>query len=116
MGNWNITIRGVGQHHNKGASDDADTMAKAFVAALKNAGHAITDASITYGAAEELADARGPGINVEDLARQAFNAYNAQGPNPGKTHDGKDVPAWDKLNDQVRAKWMAAALHVYDRS
>lgn len=43
------------------------------------------------------------------LAEEMFNAYNEQGPNPWKTYDGKDVPRWDSLNDQVRAKWKAAA-------
>jgi hypothetical protein len=38
-----------------------------------------------------------------------FNAYNEQGPNPWKTFDGRDVPRWDAINDQVRAKWNAAA-------
>lgn len=34
---------------------------------------------------------------------------NEQGPNPWKTFDGRDVPRWDQLNDQVRAKWCAVA-------
>jgi hypothetical protein len=42
-----------------------------------------------------------------------FEAYNAAGPNPNKTWDGKDVPAWDSLTgdsgEQVKAKWRAAA-------
>lgn len=45
----------------------------------------------------------------EDRAKQMFGAYNEQGPNPWKTFDGRDVPKWDELNDQVRAKWTAAA-------
>jgi hypothetical protein len=43
------------------------------------------------------------------MAEQLFNAYNEQGPNPWKTWDGKDVPRWDAINDQVRAKWRAVA-------
>lgn len=46
---------------------------------------------------------------LTQLAVQMFNAYNEQGPNPWKTFDGRDVPKWDELNDQVRAKWLAAA-------
>lgn len=46
------------------------------------------------------------------LAQEMFNAYNAQGPNPWKTFDGRDVPKWDELNDQVRAKWVAAANYA----
>lgn len=45
----------------------------------------------------------------ESKARRMFEAYNAQGPNPNKTWDGKEVPAWTALNDQVRGKWIAAA-------
>jgi hypothetical protein len=44
-----------------------------------------------------------------EAAEQLFNAYNEQGPNPWKTWDGKDVPRWDAINDQVRAKWRAVA-------
>ncbi len=44
------------------------------------------------------------------VAERLFNAYNEQGPNPWKTFDGRDVPRWEALNDQVRAKWTAAAL------
>jgi hypothetical protein len=42
------------------------------------------------------------------LAEEMFNAYNEQGPNPWKTFDGRDVPRWDAITDQVRAKWEAA--------
>lgn len=51
---------------------------------------------------------------AEDLARSMFNAYNAQGPNPWKTHDGKLVPKWEELGEQVQAKWRAAALCAAD--
>ena len=44
-----------------------------------------------------------------ELGQQCFTAYNDAGPNPWKTHDGRDVPTWDQLNDQVRGKWAAAA-------
>lgn len=46
---------------------------------------------------------------LEQVARAMFDAYNAEGPNPNKTWDGKDVPPWESLNDQVRGKWKAAA-------
>lgn len=55
MGNWNITIRGVGCHHNKNLKTDANRMAAEFVKALKDAGHVVHDASITYGAEEQIA-------------------------------------------------------------
>jgi hypothetical protein len=51
-------------------------------------------------------------VEAEDIARRMFEAYNQQGPNPWKTWDGKDVPRWPELNDQVRGKWVAAARAV----
>lgn len=48
-------------------------------------------------------------FDLQELAKKMFDAYNAQGPNPNKTWDGKDVPPWESLNDQVRGKWIAAA-------
>jgi hypothetical protein len=47
--------------------------------------------------------------SIEHKAERIFNAYNAAGANPGKTWDGKPVPTWAGLNDDVRAKWVAAA-------
>lgn len=46
---------------------------------------------------------------MESRAQQMFEAYNAQGPNPWKTFDGREVPRWPELSDQVRGKWVAAA-------
>lgn len=49
-------------------------------------------------------------MNAEErIAREMFAAYNAQGPNPGKTWDGKDVPPWERCGEQVQGKWIAAA-------
>jgi hypothetical protein len=50
-----------------------------------------------------------PGMTLEQVAKRMFDAYNTQGPNPGKTWDGKDVPPWENLGEQVQAKWIAAA-------
>lgn len=59
MGNWNITIRGVGVHHNldKKLEADANRMAAEFVEKLKEAGHSIVAASITHGGEEDITDA-----------------------------------------------------------
>lgn len=46
---------------------------------------------------------------VMKTAEALFNSYNAQGPNPGKTFDGRDVPPWEKLSLQVQQKWAAVA-------
>lgn len=43
------------------------------------------------------------------LARLLFDTYNETGPNPWLTFDGRAVPVWSDLSDQVRAKWTAAA-------
>lgn len=53
-------------------------------------------------------------INAEIIAEQLFNAYNEQDPNPWKTFDGRNVPRWKDLNDQVRGKWVAAAHKAID--
>jgi hypothetical protein len=41
-----------------------------------------------------------------------FDGYNNHGPNAGKTHDGKDVPPWEKLGDVTRERWEAGACDV----
>ncbi len=54
MGNWHISIEGVGAHHNSSYMPDADRMAKAFVAALKAVGHHIEKASFTHGGKDDI--------------------------------------------------------------
>lgn len=54
MGNWSITIQGVGAHHNKAHEGDANRMARKFVRELKLAGHTIERADFTHGAKEDL--------------------------------------------------------------
>jgi len=54
MGNWNITIRGVGSHHNKGVEHDANKMAAEFVQKLKSAGHNVVAASFTFGGEDDI--------------------------------------------------------------
>ena len=56
MSNWNITVRGVGIHHNKDAPNDADRMAADFVKRLKAAGHTVVAASITHGGENDISD------------------------------------------------------------
>jgi hypothetical protein len=43
------------------------------------------------------------------LAERMFIAYNGEPPNPWKTFDGRPVPDWSMLGEQVKAKWAAAA-------
>ncbi len=54
MGDWNITIRGRGAHHNKDHPKDANRMAEAFVAALRDAGHEVKGATFTHGGEDDL--------------------------------------------------------------
>ena len=56
MGNWNITVRGVGVHHNKALKEDANRMAAKFIKDLKAAGHTVVAASITHGGEDDLSD------------------------------------------------------------
>lgn len=53
MGNWHISIEGIGSHHNTDNPKDADKMAAEFVKQLK-AVHNVTKATFTYGAAQSL--------------------------------------------------------------
>lgn len=48
-------------------------------------------------------------LDPEALAEAMFDAYNEQEPNRWQTFDGRRVPDWDELNEQVRGKWIAAA-------
>lgn len=54
MGNWQISIRGTGAHHNEDNPDDANVMAARFTAELMEAGHIVTDATFTHGGVELL--------------------------------------------------------------
>lgn len=53
MGNWSISIEGVGPNNNS-LPTDADAIAQNIVDALKNAGQNVTKASFTYGGSKEL--------------------------------------------------------------
>ena len=46
MGNWNLTIAGVGSHHS-GSAADVEQMAAKFADELKAAGHSVTRAHVT---------------------------------------------------------------------
>jgi hypothetical protein len=55
MGFWNITIQGMGIHHNHPADEkDANRMAKEFVQSLRQAGHSISSATFTCGGSEDV--------------------------------------------------------------
>lgn len=46
----------------------------------------------------------GCGVSDGELAYQAY--ADAVG---GKTHDGRDMPAWGDLGDRIRSGWDSAA-------
>jgi hypothetical protein len=56
MGNFHISIRGIGVHHNRRFPIDANRMAARFVQEMKDAGHSITSAAITTGGEEDIND------------------------------------------------------------
>ena len=59
MGNWNINIQGVGCHHNQNnPPSDANKMAEKFVKELKDVGHHIETATFTFGAKNNLTEAK----------------------------------------------------------
>jgi len=63
MGNWSISLKGTGQHHNTidGKSDpkDADALFMKFIADLVDAGQYIEHASIYCGNKQEVVLERG---------------------------------------------------------
>lgn len=60
MGNWHISIQGIGPHHNHVGPHrpfceaDANIMAADMVAALRKMGHSVSVATFTYGGAVDL--------------------------------------------------------------
>ena len=54
MGNWHISIQGIGPHHNTDYENDAKKLAEKFTKELKDKGHRITYATFTEGSMEDL--------------------------------------------------------------
>lgn len=48
MGNWNVSVEGVGCHHN-GKPYDVEAITNEYVKQLKAAGHTVTKATVTTG-------------------------------------------------------------------
>lgn len=46
------------------------------------------------------------------LGKIAFEAYGSAV--LGKTHDGKIIPQWDELSEEVKGAWESSARHVVD--
>lgn len=48
--NWNLTIRGEGEHHNEGdTAKDADVLIRKFIEELRANGHEVLIANFTPG-------------------------------------------------------------------
>lgn len=54
MGNWSISIQGLGVHHNDSCPQDADKLVNKFMAELIAGGHIIESAHFTFGGRENL--------------------------------------------------------------
>lgn len=89
MGMWNISIEGVGAHHNKEYPLDADRMAQAFVKQLREAGHIVEKASFTYGGREVLKIDFAPDREVIGAAynRHIESSPPTAAPTPGPGRD-----------------------------
>lgn len=66
MGNFNLTIRGVGIHHNQ-RPDDVEQMAADFVDKLRAAGHTIVAATVTTGGEIDVADRAAGLLPIADV-------------------------------------------------
>lgn len=54
MGNWHISVQGIGAHHNAAYPKDANRMAARFVQELREAGHTVESATFTHGALQDI--------------------------------------------------------------
>ena len=91
MGQWNITIRGTGCHHNKDLPTDANRMAAEFVEQLKDAGHTVASATITFGAEDDLT-AEGYAARWEPAPPPATKPELPAEPEPEPEPDAEPAP------------------------
>jgi hypothetical protein len=83
MGNWHLSVQGVGAHHNADHPSDADRMFARFVGDLKAAGHSVTVASMTYGSAQMEVGGQsfaGPLTSVEPSVTTTVNLGSSMDP------------------------------------
>lgn len=72
MGNWNISINGVGCHHDIDDNQlDANLMASEFVKQLKAAGHSVGHATFTHGGADDINPVNGPAADPKADASES---------------------------------------------
>lgn len=82
MGNWNISIHGVGAHHNELFEKDANRMAAQFVEKLREAGHSVASATITFGSEESVVDGVRYCQQRDEIEKASFAARAAQAATP----------------------------------
>ena len=129
MGNWTITIEGVGPHGNhlahNGAPFDAEAHAARAVRDLVESGHNVTHAMIHAGGGRvELTVQREGGavasilrsdggptvvafIDPAEIAAHFYAVYCES--SGGKNYRGDPCPAWADLPDAIRQHWTAVA-------
>jgi len=81
MGDWSVTIRGVGPHHNQQPTDVEQIAAKAIVQ-LKEAGHNVVSATVITGSEIDLgsmADVQMADALVPDQRTHADKAQERRG-------------------------------------
>lgn len=125
MGNYSITIEGVGPHGNHlthgGAPYDAEAHAARAVRDLVASNHNITHAMVHAGGGRvELAvqgatvvrSDGGPATPFlgapRDLAAHFYDVYCQS--SGGKNFRGDPCPAWADLPEAIRTHWTAVAL------
>lgn len=87
MGNWHISIEGLGSHHNHENLYDANRMAHRFVEELRAQGYTVTRASFTYGMSDRL----GNGESGDDWRSDATRVAEGLEPLPIFADEG-DYP------------------------
>jgi hypothetical protein len=120
MGNFAITVHGVGCHHNQ-RPDDVEHMADRFVADLKNAGHNVMRAIVHTGGEIDLIGGRSNLLPVANVAPTVLVGREKSGGQIGyegycaatgwkSLVSGADLPQWADLKPEIRAAWESAAL------
>jgi len=116
MGNWSVTIRGIGQHHNE-KPQDVEVLAGEFVARLLRAGQNVLSAHVTTGGEIDLLP-RLESVHSADyavnLGKEAYEAY-CQHAGWKSLATGADLPQWAGLRDDIRQAWMVSAAWIVGR-
>ncbi len=107
MGNWNVTIQGIGCHHNNAPGDIENLTAK-FVEDVKKAGHSVSLAHVTTGG---LTDVTPKGDFKERLRAEYAEICG----NLGRLGDFLATPTFLALDEaeRTRLKTQAEAMTTY---